>query len=231
MRARFLACVATVALVAGCATASSQAPSPSPGPTTSRPSPSSGAATPSTRQISAAQAERLQRLMAPLVQAMNNRRPLSKVKVALIDDPRINAANAGNGEFLVTTGLLEKANDEQLLGVLAHETAHDDLGHVAKAQTLGAGLNIGAIILDQIIPGSGALTPIAGQLIARGYSRNEEYQADRHGVELLKRIGKPKEVMINTLTWLMQTEGASRGGFLATHPATGDRIEALRALK
>jgi Zn-dependent protease with chaperone function len=34
--------------------------------------------------------------------------------------------------------------------------------------------------------------------------------------------------MINTLTWLSETEGASGGGFFATHPATGDRIEALR---
>jgi len=31
-----------------------------------------------------------------------------------------------------------------------------------------------------------------------------------------------------TLTWLMQTEGTSGGGFFANHPATSDRIEALR---
>jgi predicted Zn-dependent protease len=50
-------------------------------------------------------------------------------------------------------------------------------------------------------------------------------------VTLLNRIGQPKEVMINTLTWLMQTEGSGAGGgFFATHPATGDRIEALRKL-
>jgi hypothetical protein len=41
---------------------------------------------------------------------------------------------------------------------LAYNQAHDDLGHVAKAQTLSAGLNIGMAILDRIIPGSGALT-------------------------------------------------------------------------
>jgi Zn-dependent protease with chaperone function len=82
----------------------------------------------------------------------------------------------------------------QLAGVLAHELAHDDLGHVTKAQPLGAGLNIGMIVLDQVIPGSGALTPIAGSLIA----------------------------------WLTQVEGTDSCGFFATHPATADRIEALR---
>ena len=149
-----------------------------------------------------------------------------------MDDPAINAASAGGGQFFVTTGLLQKANDEQLTGVLAHELAHDDLRHVAKAQTLAAGLNIGMIILDQIIPGSGALTPIAGELVARSYSRNEEYAADAHGVEILTRAGLSPAIMANTLTWLMQTSGGgSKGGFLATHPGTGERIEALRKLR
>lgn len=115
------------------------------------------------------------------------------------------------------------------MGVLAHEIAHDDLGHVAKAQALGAGLNIGMVILDQIIPGSGAITPIAGALIARGYSRNEEFAADQHGATLLERAGQPRQIMVETLTWLMNTSGSGgSGGFFATHPATDDRIEALR---
>ena len=168
-------------------------------------------------------------LMVPLIKAMNKPKPLNEVRVGIMDDPQINAANGGGGEFYVTTGLLEKANDDRLQAVLAHEVAHDDLGHVAKAQVLGTGLNIGIVLLDQLFPGSGSITPIAGQLIARGYSRNEEYAADRHGVELLRRVGKPKEAMIDTLSWLMQTSGGSEGGFFA-HPATGDRIEALRDL-
>ena len=84
------------------------------------------------------------------------------------------------------------------------------------------------VILDQIVPGSGALTPIAGNLIARAYSRSEEYAAHRRGVEILRRAGYPAETMVNTLGWLKQSEGAGGGGFFATHPATGDRIEALR---
>ncbi len=72
--------------------------------------------------------------MAPLIRAMDHPRPLDQVKVRIMDDPHINAASAGGGEFYVTTGLLQKADDSQLAGVLAHELAHDDLGHVAKAQ-------------------------------------------------------------------------------------------------
>ncbi len=184
-----------------------------------------------TTALDPAQGERIKRIMIPLIGAMNHPRSPSQVRVGVIDDPGINAASAGGGEFYVTVGLLRQANDEQLMAVLAHEVAHDDLGHVAKAQALGVGVGIGAVILDQIFPGSGQIAPIAGALITRSYSRNEEYAADKHGVEILRRIGQPKEVMINTLTWLMQTEGgSSSGGFFATHPATGDRIEALRRL-
>lgn len=211
--------VAMTLVAAGCATPAA-GPARQPGPTAAAPAPGA--------RVDAGQAQRLQRLMVPLIQAMNNKRALSEVKVGLIDDPAINAANAGGGQFYVTTGLLQKANDDQLLAVLAHEVAHDDLGHVAKAQVLGAGLNIGMVLLDQIFPGSSAITPLAGQLIARGYSRNEEYAADRHGVELLKRIGRSRDLMITTLQWLIDSTGGGKGGFLSTHPATGDRIEALR---
>jgi Zn-dependent protease with chaperone function len=220
--ARLGAVALTTFLAVACA-APTTSPRPAPGPSPQEPRAS--------RPINPAQGERLQRLMVPLVKAMNRPKSLHEVRVGIVDDPQINAANAGGGEFYVTTGLLEKANDDRLQAVLAHEVAHDDLGHVAKAQVLGTGLNIGIVLLDQLFPGSGAITPIAGQLIARGYSRNEEYAADRHGVELLRRVGKPKEVMIDALSWLMQTAGGSEGGFFATHPATGDRIEALRDLR
>jgi Zn-dependent protease with chaperone function len=219
--ARVLTAALAAVFFVGCAGPTSSGPAP--GPTASRPP-----STQSGRPVDARDAERLRRVMTPLIQAMNNPRQLSNVKVGIMDDSRINAANAGNGEFYVTRGLLEKANDNQLLGVLAHEVAHEDLRHVAKAQTLGAGLNIGMVILDQLIPGSGALTPIAGQLIARGYSRKEEYEADRHGSELLRRVGSSKQVMIDTLQWLLATEGSSPGGFFATHPATAERIETLK---
>jgi predicted Zn-dependent protease len=189
-----------------------------------------GGTQPASRLVDAQQAERLRRIMVPLVKAMNRPLPLNQVRVAIMDDPRVNAASAGGGEFYVTMGLLLKASDDQLRGVLAHELAHDDLGHVAKARALGAGVGIGVIVLDQLFPGSGSFTPLAGALITNGYSRQEEYDADRHGVDLLRGAGYYRVVMIDTLTWLLQTEGASGGGFLASHPATQDRIHVLKKL-
>lgn len=211
-------------LLVGCATGGSQRNEPGE-PTASR-QPS-----PSVRKIDARQAERLQRVMTPLIKSMNHPLPLSDVRLTLLEDPQINAANAGGGVFYVTTGLLEKASDDQLRGVLAHEVAHADLGHVAKAQALGTGMNIGIIILDQIIPGSGYITPMIADLgVMRPFSRQEEYEADKQGVEILKRAGySGKQVMGNTLAWLLQASGPS-GGFFETHPGTDDRIQRIHDL-
>jgi putative metalloprotease len=184
---------------------------------------------PDIRQVSPQQARRIYRVMEPLLASMNNPKSPREVYIGILDDPQINAANAGGGQFYVTTGLLEKASEDQLRGIMAHEIAHDDLGHVAKLQTIGAGLGIGIVLLEQLLPGSSSVTPIAGNLIARGYSRREEYAADRHGVTILERAGYRKEVLIDALRWV--SRGASGGGgFLSTHPDTDDRIEELRRL-
>lgn len=227
MSAWWRRCAITVTLgffLTGCGVSTSQAPT--------GPAEPAGRPTAGTRQVDPQQAERLQRVMLPLLQGMNHPLPPNRVRIGTMDDPHINAANAGPGEFYVTTGLLQRANDDQLRAVMAHEIAHSDLGHVAKAQTLGAGLQIGAIILDQIFPGSGAITPIAGQLVANAYSRKEEYEADAHGVDVLRRAGYDgKALMVSTLSWLNATEGGGSGGFFATHPGTDDRIQAVQQLR
>src|ERR1700730_18424875 len=182
--------------------------------------PQAGAPGPAPHDLDPQQAERVRRIMAPLVSHMNNPRPLSQVRVRIMDDPEINAASAGGGEFYVTRGLLEKANDEHLRGVLAHELDHDDVGPVAKAQPLGAGLNIGMILLDQIFPGSGKLTPIAGVLVANSYSRQEDHAADLHGVDILTRAGYSKAVMVNPLPCILKMWGAIYHAMLTTYPVT-----------
>jgi len=202
-----VALVGLASVSAGCAVATAPPPGQRTGSEPARPAPSG-------RPVDAAVAQRLQRTMVPLLQHMNQPLAVNQVRVGILDTTQINAANAGGGEFYVTRGLLERASDEQLRGVLAHEIAHADLNHVAKTQALGAGLNVGVIILDQIIPGSGAITPLAGQLIARAYTRKEEYAADAHGATILTRAGfNGRQAMVETLKWLEAASGPGQGGF------------------
>ena len=173
---------------------------------------------------------RVRDIMLPLLGVTNHRISLDRIRVSLVDDAAINAASAGNGRYFITTGLLNQASDEQLRGVLAHEIAHEDLGHPAKAQVIGAGLSIGVALLEQLFPGSSSYTPIAGTLISNNYTRPLELEADRHAVTLLERAGYGKRTMVDTLTWLMR-RGDNSGGFLSSHPATSERIHALQSLR
>jgi putative metalloprotease len=185
----------------------------------------------SSRRVDPQDADRLRRVMMPLLKAMDRPCRLEEVRVGVSNQSEINAGNAGSCQFLVTMGLLERANDEQLRGVLAHEVAHQDLGHVAKAQALGTGANILAAGLQQLFPAAGVLVPIAGELGMRAYGRNEEYAADRHAVDLLRRAGYPKENLVEALTWIRRVSGGSGGGgFLSTHPALDDRIATIQRL-
>jgi Zn-dependent protease with chaperone function len=200
-------------------------------PPPSRRTPLERSASRSYDRVDPRDADRLRRVMIPLLDAMDHRCRRDEVQIAVSSDSEINAANAGNCQFVVTAGLLRRANDEQLRGVMAHEIAHQDLGHVAKAQVLGAGLNAGAALLQQLFPGSGALTPIAGTLLARSYGRKEEYEADRHAVDILRRAGYSKDTMIDALIWVRRVSGAGGGGFFSTHPALDDRIAELQRLR
>lgn len=177
------------------------------------------------------QMARLRQVMLPLLQATDRRIAVEDVRVSIVDEAAINAASAGNGQFYVTTGLLRQASDDQLRGVLAHEIAHEDLGHPTKAQILGTGVGFGAALLEKVFPGSAAIAPIAGTLVTGHYSRPMELAADRHAIKLLQRAGYSKRTMVNTLNWLMQLNGDSGGGIFATHPATSERIQALQAIR
>jgi hypothetical protein len=147
--------------------------------------------------------------MAPLIKNMNHPLPLNKVRVTLLDDPQINAANAGSGEFYVTTGLLEKASDDQLRGVLAHEVAHDDLGHVAQAQTLGTGMNISIFILDQIIQVGPNHASGGRPGVMRPFSRKEK--PGTHGVVILN--GRTDGKQVGKYPFLVPKQRAQAEGF------------------
>jgi putative metalloprotease len=173
------------------------------------------------------QMARVRAVMLPLLRAADHRLDYDDIEISIVDNPEINAANAGDGRYYVTTGLLNRATDEQLRGVLAHEIAHEDLGHPAKAQLVGTGLSLGVALLEQVFPGSSSFTPLAGSLISSSYTRPLELEADRHAVMLLERAGYSRTTMVHTLDWLMRLNGDSGGGILSTHPATSERIRAL----
>ena len=122
-------------------------------------------------------AHRLYRITTPLLRAMEHSLKPQQVSIGIVADDAINAANGGGGKFILTTGLLERANDEQLRGVMAHEIAHEDLGHITRLKLSATGVNM--VLLKQLATANTAVSLIEGPLITLGFSRSEENQADR----------------------------------------------------
>ena len=179
------------------------------------------------KHVDAATAQRLYRIVTPLLRAMEHSLKPQQVSVGIVADDAINAANGGGGKFFVTTGLLERANDEQLRGVMAHEIAHEDLGHVTKLKISATGANM--VLLEKLVADSPKLTLIDGPMVTSSFSQSEELAADRQSVAILARAGHPKTVVIEALNWLAKTS-PKRGGFLSTHPNLNERIKNLEAM-
>ncbi len=151
-------------------------------------------------------------------------------KFKVIDKDEINAFACPGGFIYIYTGLLDVLDNEaQLAGVLAHEVSHLVARHsVKKLQNI-----YGYSILAQIALGdktegvAGDIINVAAMLILQGYSRDNEFEADRYGILYMKNAGYNPKGMIQVFEKFEKMEGSSSStalNLLASHPAPADRI-------
>jgi Zn-dependent protease with chaperone function len=142
-------------------------------------------------------------------------------------DASLNAFAIPGGIVVVHSGLIMAADSaEELAGVLAHEIEHVELRHSLKAMMQQAGLRlaIGAVVGDFGIAGDAA-----GRLSALQFSRDSEREADMRGLDRLIRAGIDPQGMLRLFGKLdAQATGTAAPAWLASHPATPERIEQLR---
>ena len=163
------------------------------------------------------------------------------VTFTVLDSPVINAMALPGGYIYVTRGMLAHLNNEdQLATVIAHEIGHVAARHAARQawqQQIGQGLLLGGAVLSQGLglPAGNILNfgGMATQLFLLRYSREDELEADRLGVEYAMAAGYDSREVIGlfqTLDRMQEKEGQSMPSFLATHPNPGDRIQRIREL-
>ena len=138
--------------------------------------------------------------------------------------PTLNAASAGGSRFIVTSGLVETGNRCLLIGVAAHELAHDTLGHVQAARSAQTGVNAAANIVGAFIPFGGVVVQLAAMPALQAYSRSQEADADREAMIILDRAGQPRWMLRYALDFLTRLQGEGGGGWLSSHPAREDRL-------
>lgn len=160
--------------------------------------------------------------------AAHSDRPDVNYTFQVVNDDTINAFATMGGFVYMNTGLIKAAvNEAELASVVAHEIGHidrrhsvDQLCHRARNSTL-----LSAAGLDE----STAVNIGVELALNRPNSRSDESEADEVGLNMLRQGGYAPYAMVTFMETLMKRGGASPPTFLSTHPATSDRIRALKA--
>ncbi len=151
--------------------------------------------------------------------------------IKILDAPDVNAFTIGGGYVYLNEGLLDFVqSDDELAGVIAHETGHNERRHTvtlpAKAQALNLLFGI-ASIFSPFIYRFGQLAQ-AGLLAKQ--SRADELQADQYGLFLITRAGYDPDAMVSFMKHLGAAETNHDGlvdKYLAGHPGFPDRVSHL----
>ena len=157
----------------------------------------------------------------------------------VIDNPAINAFAAPGGVVGINSGVILNSDTEsELAGVLAHEIAHVTQRHMARTYEAASKFSlpmmaamVGAILLGIANPeaGQAAIAAVAGfsAQYQINFTRANEEEADRVGIQLLARSGFDPHGMPGFFQKLQKTSRYYRGDapeFLQTHPLTSSRI-------
>lgn len=170
-------------------------------------------------------------LAAPLVQVLPaGRRDL---KFYISSDPDANAFAAPGGVVVVNAGMLQMAGQpEELLGVLAHELAHQTKRHVIRHAIAAAGpLVIFGLFLHSDSGVGNILTLGSGMMVFQGFSQDYEMEADDTGWDYLVAANIDPRGMIRMFKKLEAAENKESHGAapqaLQSHPTTQKRIARL----
>lgn len=142
----------------------------------------------------------------------------AKIEFKVIETDEINAFANADKQIYVYTGLLKFVNnDAELAGVIAHEIGHILNHHVAKQNVVNT-ITSTAIYNANIDYRLKAGMNTANNLTMLKMSRNEEYEADITGVDLMTKAGYNPLAMVSVLYKI----SGCYIDFTSTHPS-GDK--------
>ncbi len=158
--------------------------------------------------------------------------------VAILDTDEINAFATPGGHVLVTKGLLSCTDSEDALaGVIAHELGHIQLKHgigaikanriTAAAVESSATMAVGSEKKAELKFLEDASKEIVTTLVNSGYSKSQEYDADRFAVKLMARAGYDPNAMTEMLKIMSEKQKNDNRGFGKTHPSAVSRIKSV----
>ena len=151
--------------------------------------------------------------------------------IKILDDPEVNAFSTLGGYIYVNAGTLDFVqSDDELAGVIGHETGHIERRHAVmmnnKVGIMNILFGVGSLLSPLIYEfGSLAEAGLAAKL-----SRQDENQADKYGIMLMARAGYDPEAMRSFMEHLGAVDKDSHdlvSKMLADHPDTEKRVANL----
>jgi Zn-dependent protease with chaperone function len=148
-----------------------------------------------------------------------------------------NAFALPDGTIIVTDQMVSLAgHDEEIVAVLAHELGH--LGRRHSLRMLIQGSIVGFVAAWYLGDVSNVVAGLPALLLQARYSRDHEREADEYAAALLKANGISPSRLADMLEKMEQSHAAEKsgkeggasdpfGGYLDSHPATRERIQAL----
>ena len=158
-------------------------------------------------------------------------------EVNLINSDELNAFCMPGGKIMFYAGLIRQLNltNDEIAVVLGHEIAHALREHsreqVSQAIAAQTAIGVGAALFG-LGQGSADIAGMGYQaLLATRFSRTDESEADRIGLELTARAGYDPHAGVTLWQKMMN---ANRGGrppeFLSSHPTDSNRVRQIEAL-
>ena len=163
--------------------------------------------------------------------------------VMIINSPGYNAFATPGGHIFLTKGLVDAApSEDALAGIIAHELAHIILRHSASiiddmritedaasmAQQAAAFAGRGNAGAQRALAFRNSVAGVLDTMMKNGFSRPQEFEADRTAVELLAKTGYDPGGLLDMLTILQRVQRSQSGGFNSTHPTPDERIANIR---
>lgn len=166
--------------------------------------------------------------------------------LVIINDKQINAFAVPSGLIGINVGLLDKAKSlDEIVSVVAHEIAHVSQRHYqhrndekTKQLLMQAGGLLAGVAASKVGDGDAAAAVMLGsQAIsanaAASYSRGQEREADRIGMQIMNQAGYDVNAMPSFFATLDQQNPVKSNtlipSFILSHPLTADRISEARA--
>ena len=166
--------------------------------------------------------------------------------LVIINDKQINAFAVPSGLIGINVGLLDKAKSlDEIVSVVAHEIAHVSQRHYqhrndekTKQLLMQAGGLLAGVAASKVGDGDAAAAVMLGSQAmsanaAASYSRGQEREADRIGMQIMNQAGYDVNAMPSFFATLDQQNPVKSNtlipSFILSHPLTSDRISEARA--